>query len=385
MLTFLYDLLEVNVAIEFGFPFPVEMHQSLYEGAIDRHGQYVRWYSSIACPCVDDMGRANPQCNQCLGRGYRYFIVKKRRRFEVVMSMGGSKVSTTRTISSINRLFRGGQPSIDLSYTSFSNKSITLSTIPNRGTHIYVDYEEDLTVPFVGRALYLGNGIIQAVVPPVCIIQGQFVGVISDILYLKNLTKGTDITLTSFWDNYAIIDVADYPDADDVLEISCIFVQPVKFLVNQITMKQRDQGFAIYQNADASCSFPGYIPAGKGDLITLMKAEQKDDVVAIYSGSGDYLLPVFSLSYILRVEDNLGEVTNVQIVKQNQLRFNGAKPNGRFSVSFFYKPTFIMAQELPSVRYAENKVMPKRVSLKKFDNIGRMEATLKRTVSFGEF
>ena len=60
----------------------VEFHPEEFEIAIERHGQYVRWYSSLPCYCIDDLTRPDPNCNQCRGRGWLYYPVKEKRRID---------------------------------------------------------------------------------------------------------------------------------------------------------------------------------------------------------------------------------------------------------------------------------------------------------------
>ena len=102
--------------------FPTEFHPEMFETAITRHGQYLRWYSSLPCHCMDDMARPDPACRKCLGRGYIYYPAKERRRLELTMSYGGIRLSTLYSIKTIHRIYSPTDPSTDISYSTFLDK-----------------------------------------------------------------------------------------------------------------------------------------------------------------------------------------------------------------------------------------------------------------------
>jgi hypothetical protein len=120
----------------------------------------------------------------------------------------------------------------------------------------------------------------------------------------------------------------------------------------------------IFQQADAMMSFPGTFHIGRGDVIVLQLAEMKETMIG-YNDGNSFVFPFQSIAQILHVEDKYGEITDYTLVRENEIIWGVRKPD-RFSCSFTYHPAFSVLDDLPTVRYSENKIWPKRVFLKKF-------------------
>lgn len=343
-----------------------KQHTQLYEEALSRHAQDVRWYSSIPCYCVDDLSRPNPQHKECRGRGFLYLPMKEERVQEDVISLGGNIITLKNNIKQINRIMRGP---IDIDYDSFVGNTITLKTSLDKAVYLIVDYSKDLERVFTGLAVYEGNNIVKANITTVDSKEGKFTGEITEVMVLTNITKNTPIKVLDFWEDRVAID--GIPDEGDILQITCKYLIPFKFIINNLTQKEKDQ-IAIFQEADASLTFPGLLSIGKGDLIMLLRAEQKSHAVGIYPGSGNYLLPFFHVSSIISIIDTIGELTNYTLVKNREIQFNDRKPNGKFSMIFNYNPTFTIWSEASALRYAENKAFVKRVPLKRYEMTSRL-------------
>jgi len=359
---------------------PVYQTPELYESALARHGQYVRWYSSLPCFCVDDVGRADPQCMVCYGKGSIYHPVVAKRTVEEGAGMKNKYIYPTGKIQSVNRVYKGDNT--ELSYSTYTPTYIELDVPLKSGSFYYVDYMEDLTENYTGVATYLGNGLIRVPIEMRSTIHGDFIGEIYSITYLRNVTQGNkEMQVVGHWEDLVL--TLDAPDPGDVLEISCSSVYPIRMLVVGIQQKDRNENFGVIQDGDLSLTFPGYLPVGPGDLVTLLKAEQKSAVVSSYVDEQTEIeIPFFHVKEIIMIQDEIGEVTGASIIKNNKLLFGDRKPKGRFSISFTYNPTFIILDSLPSLRYGENKVFPKKVMLKRYDMFNRKEARPRSSLKY---
>jgi len=201
--------------------------------------------------------------------------------------------------------------------------------------------------------------------------QGDFIGEISSVNYLKNITQDITMGVLAFWEDLILTDGP--VDDSDVLEVDCTYIDPIKFLVTNVIQKEKSDNSMLIQEGELQLTFDGFLPVGPGDLITLLKATQKSAVVGNYSGDGEHEVPFFHLKELIRVEDKIGKIDSVTIVKNNRLMFNDRKPEGRFSVAFMYNPSFVVLEGLPSLRYGEDKVFPKKLPLKRYDMFSRRE------------
>ena len=183
-----------------------------------------------------------------------------------------------------------------------------------------------------------------------------------EVASLVNMTSGKSVKIEGVWANKILTSSVVYPG--DELTIACQYVQALKFLITSINPKTKVDNNMILQKADAMMSFPGTYHIGRGDVIVLQMAEMKETIIGYNEGTS-YTFPFQSVSRILRVEDKYGEITDYSLVRDNEIIWNGRRPE-RFSCSFMYHPTFAVLEDLPSVRYSENKIWPKRVFLKKF-------------------
>ena len=356
----------------------VVFHASAFNSAIDRHGQYVRWYSSLPCTCMDELGRANPNHRECFGRGLIYFPIIEKRILEEAFSYGGREIHTSGKIKRLISVAKTqGEP---LAVSSYRDNVIVMQDLLNRGSYYQISYVVDLLEDFAGAAHYLGKGIIEVPLTPEVISEGTFIGLITKVNSLLNVTKDKPISVQSFWENR--IYTKDVVEETDVLAIDCEMIKPTKMLITSVKgaepgspMYSKDANkMAAWQDCDAVCTYPGYMVIGQNDLITLLRAEQKTSAVGLL-GSGDetYKVPYFHLRDLISVRDELGEVSDVSIIRQNELLFGDRKPQGRFSFSFTYLPTFNVSGDSAVLRYAENKEFPKRIGLKRYDAASRNE------------
>jgi hypothetical protein len=359
-----------------------------FDDAIARHGQYVRWINTILCPCIDEMARGpDPYCPKCQGRGQYYWVDTNRSFVEQKVSFGGKLIETEnkiKTILSIQKTSGEGMLEENLKYDTFSDNSILMHNYLNRNSRYKVQYIGDVTVREVDEGVNLGNGIIQVIFQSAELrdLQGIFVGTLSNVIYVKNVTKKINLTVLDWWADYVVIKEIDKIDPADELEVSVEALQPIKMVISDVKGKIGGQflgggsnpGTGIpMESFDAQCVFPGNLTVGPGDLLCLLRADQKAQASGRLVNVDTYQIPYFEITRMLRIQDKIGEITDYSIVRRNEIKFNGRKPEGRFTCSFMYKPTFTVTKEPAFIRYGEDRLFPKKVMLKRYEYMSRKE------------
>jgi len=337
----------------------IRQHPNLYNQSIARHGQSVRWKSALPCYCLTEYGRTDPQCKKCFGRGTIFHIVETAKRIERGISLGGRIINSKKKISSIERLSDLANNS--LAYSSFDNTDIILSKAIQKGKGWQLEYEENLINTFTGIGLWKGNGIIKVSIPQESSLQGNFTGEITKVNSATNTTQQTSINVLDFWDNRILTNSSI--EESDSIEIDCEYVMPVKFSISNLSFKQKKERFKTSQKGELQATIPSFYEVGTGDMVTLLKATQKMATIGIVNGT--YRLPVFYAKSIIRIEDNLGKIEGATIIRNNEIAWGGRKPTEKFSVSFTYNPTYLVDDDIPDPRHAENKNFPRKVILKK--------------------
>ncbi len=340
----------------------IRQNIQLYEDALRRHGQFTRWHTASKCHCLDTLGRTDPACKKCLGRGNIYSPVTKVRKVEKTMTLGTNVITTKGNIESINSLVDNRNQSVP--YDSFSSNEIVYSSILPNGRMLHIDYEEDLTSIYTGLATYKGRGLIRVPITGEVSLQGDFKGEIISISSIVNTTRSEDINVISFWENLILTD--SFIETSDVITITCIIVKPVKFLISGISQKERYEKSYVSQEADMQLTAPGYYYLGSGDIITLLKSKQRTSVVGESNGSEFHRLPFFSVSDIFTIIDEIGEITDATIIRSNEIQWGSRIPI-KFSITLLYRPTFAVLPDMSSMRNAENKEFPRKVMLKLWD------------------
>ena len=337
----------------------IRQNVQLYEDALRRHGQFTRWHTASKCYCLDSLGKTDPTCKKCLGRGSIYSSVTKVRKVERTMTLGTNIITTKSNIESINSLVDNRNQSV--SYDSFTSNKIIYSSILPNGRMLHIDYNEDLTSTYTSVATYKGRGLIRVPITGEVSIQGDFKGEIISISSIVNTTRSENINVISFWENLILTD--SFIETSDAITITCTIVKPVKFLIHGISQKERYEKSYVSQEADMQLTAPGYYYLGSGDIITLLKSKQRASVVGESNGSEFHRLPFFNISDILSIIDELGTITDAVLVRNNEIQWGSRVPT-KFSITLLYRPTFTVLMDQPSMRNAENKEFPRKVMLK---------------------
>jgi len=337
-----------------------------WEESITRRGQYVLWYAASACYCVSDNGRVNPNCPRCFGKGFVYSPVTSARKIIWTSTDGRKTIDLSSVLQALDskiktvyKAYIGVRDEIVL--LSYTTTTITpVRQIP-KGVRLTLDYEEDLTEQYQGPATYVGANIVEV---PIRLMHNQnyFAGMLVAVRTLYNVTKGRTIPVVATWANKILVN--DTCDEIDDITVDCTYVKARKFLITSVNPKTRLQDNLFSQQADAMMTFPGTYHVGRGDVVVLQLAEIRETMVG-YNEGLSFVLPFQSVSRILRIEDAQGEITDYTLVRDNEIRWGSRVPT-RFSCVFMYHPAFSVLDDLPPLRYSEDKIWPKRVYLKKF-------------------
>jgi hypothetical protein len=338
----------------------IEQHKELYDSAIIRQGQYVRWKSGIPCYCIGERGIADPACKKCFGRGFILYPIEYVTRKETGYSKGGSVITTTGKIYSINKIIVDDNT---LSYQDFNGSRIVLRSSLIPGKEYIVEYKQDLRNSFTGQGICEERGIIRVNIPPISSEEGEFLGEIIKVEYARNNTRGNEMNVLDIWDNMILTD--SNMTEDDDIEVKCTYLLPFKFLLQGLTMKQKHERMLLNQTGEMQITIPGEYIMGSSDTITLLKPVQRMSIVGKLNEP--YRLPVFKAREILRIEDDLGLIEDAKIIRNNEILWNSRKPHGNFSLSFTYSPTYRVDDDIPNLRYSEDKILPKKLTLKKWD------------------
>jgi len=343
----------------------IRQNVKLYEDALKRHGQFCRWYRSNICYCIDEMGRAEPSCKECKGRGHIYESISSIRRIDNGVGGGSAYIETKGNIKSINRVF--GNNNIDISYDSFSGNIIKLNSVIKSGRYWHCDYEEDLKESYLDIAIYEGRGIIRIPTIGHSTLRGNFIGELLEITSVTNVTREEEMNVISFWEDLILTD--SYAEETDEIKVIAKYIKPLKFLISGISQKQRYESSFVTAEADMQVTVPGYYYIGTGDIITQLKAEQIASVAG--NGNGEFhVLPFFHVRSIVTIRDKNGKIEDAIIIRNNEIKW-GARVPEKFSITLTYNPSYSVLADLPTLRYAENKVLPRKVYLKQFDLYSR--------------
>lgn len=348
---------------------PVLQNPRLYEALIERHGQRVLWYRGSKCWCMTDYGRPDPNCYNCDGRGDVYTPVTIVRKIDESVGQGNMTLtlSPKYNLSAVNRIY-----SVAGSWTvlGVNANRIVVDKVVEKARIVTVDFNEDLTTTFTGKAIAEGNGVLRVDISEE-IEQGSFTGLIASISSLYNNTapRTGNLTVLDTWENRILVSAASVQIGDDI-DVTLVWTKAVKMVLSQIDPKVGYKNPTVQQEYHAQLITQGTFLIGEGDLITPQKMQARDSIIGIYKGSAtEYRLPYFHVDRILRIEWSGGVIADATLVRKNIIKWGTTKPDSgaKFSVQLVYHPTFKVFQDIPNLRYAEDKVFPQKLFLKRFD------------------
>jgi hypothetical protein len=259
---------------------------------------------------------------------------------------------------------------------SVDGKSILLSRAVGRGQLASIVYWKTLSSAYKGSAQFVGRNEVTVPVQS-SVIEGSYYGHITAVAALLNVTRNEEMVVESAWENRIL--TSSYAEETDDLYVECTFVDPLTLAYLSMDPKLKISKDSHFQNYDAQVIVPGSYDMGEGDIVTSLSAEARASTVGLSRGE-ETALPYFHVSRIVHAEDALGELQAV-VVSNNRVRWVGREPSGKFSITFMYRPSFTVFEDLPMLRYAENKLFPKKFMAKRYDNLSGRDDRLQKRYS----
>ena len=402
-----------------------------YENALRRHGQSILWTRAILCPCIDPNTR-QPElsCPSCRGRGRLYRPPGVQQVYNEAAKHTVNAVTPRFGPLSPNGILRVRVPKRD--GTGLTQEVTSSPAVDGRGInlsgplvplhpqeHVYIDYAFDPSLHSVDALVdeHHGTGDQTYTIEGYTKVSGYFrtpitpehqthrhlsavrsfgKGYIDARLSIKlvyrtydsdgNVVAGseTDVPFT-FDENtgvvrYRIIEgdgsLPDYPTGGSwKIHITYSYNRPFRFVINNISEKQRYTSPYITQEADAVLTLPSWARVSPNDLFTVLAAEQTGEEIIDPNQSAsltDYIRGYYDVVRILEVVDKTGKYHTGYTLQNNDELVWTVKPTTPYTVQFLYNPTYVAVEGFPTLRAAENKQFPQKINLKKWSRTDSM-------------
>jgi len=349
----------------------------LYDDALLRHAQYIRWMRSLLCPCVsNDTSQPDPQCDLCKGRGRVYLPPEDMViRDEVVKHDSNGHLypkqfGITDVISVVRK-------DVALTVTAFTSSMISIAEPYPKGHEVVTvsyKFKPEVTVTVEDSTVHDTNML--KTIATVFEERGKtFEGTVISVSRAYNVTKAETYTVAKLEKEYIHLTDMGTWEAGDVLEIDYIYLKPYKFLFTGISQRIRRERTYILDEADALLMTPSWVRFSPDDLFTLISGEQTANTIldpTVVAGN-DMIHGYFDVSQLLAVMDTTGKQytvgTDVELFGRDEIKWNITKPTVPYSIQFTYHPTFTALTNYSSVRNSEDKVFVNRINLKQFDRL----------------
>lgn len=345
-----------------------------YDEAIGRHGQWVRWMKSTKCPCVDPVdGQPDPQCDQCIGRGWVY---RPPKTFTILQEVsrrdGQGRVYPRHTpVSNVLAVKRN---STDVPFASPQPSEDYIKLDPPYPPHyapLTVDYEFSVEESVTADTPeVIGSGILRVQGTDFSDQGKRFEGTITGVTRVENLTRNETYTVSRFEKEYIYLDgMGTYQNGDE-LGVDFTYVGPFYFVLSQITQKMRYESAYVLADASAQLVCPAWAMPSDGDIFTQLAGEipSREVVEPAASSGDDEIHTYFDIAYLVyAVDQGENEYTpgeDFELVGRNKIHWISPKPSSPYTVEFTYHPTFVSIVEQTSMRRAENKEFANKINLK---------------------
>lgn len=342
-----------------------------FDGVVDRHGQRVLWKAASPCVCVSEDGVANPNCNLCQGRGQRYTIPEDVESYFKVKAKGRvvEIPSDVDALAILKVAQNRSGTELAVWSTNLTDGTITLAESPIRGDVLKVTYTKNREEMYLGVGTKVDTRLYEA----------NLVGDISSdpgnvIVVDDTGASPEEYTGQAVWANRVYVN--DTPASPTIqytagaVTVSCKYAEPFKVALQQVTPKLIHQVGSFLQGYDALVTIPSGFFAGSGDLFSTITMEVRNSFVGRGDGS-QVDLPVFNVKRVLRAYDDQGDLP-VSLIGSSRIEWMSRTPTGKYVVVFTYHPTFKVFLDIPTPRYAEEKVFPTRVLAKRYDSVSEI-------------
>jgi len=352
-----------------------------YESALRRHGQWVRWTRAVVCPCLStSTNQPSPSCSLCKGRGRVYttpdrFTVswesaKHNNMGKVFPKMGSVVVGSVSVFQRGVELPLASVQPADGSYVQLA------APFPAEWELLNMRYDYSPIQNALDETPTVIATNVLKISSPTFQTRGRwYVGSIRRVRAVTNITKNESYTVSKYEKDFIFLSsMGTYTSGDELLA-SYDYVLPFSFIVTGISQKMRYEKPYILDEASAQLITPYYCKVSPDDLLTALSKDQYGTAIVdpTLTVGNDVLNNYFDVVRITRIVDLDGVEhdvdTEVTLVGRNEISWVTAKPTKKYSVQFFYNPTYIALRDYSSMRVSENKEFVNKINLMQYDMI----------------
>lgn len=359
--------------------FPVFQHRDVYEAALARHGQSLRWMRGITCTCISsDTSQADPSCLLCYGRGVRYSAPESSQFNERVLSVDGLIILQFSPIGGVVTVF-DERTEQQLAVTSVVQNRVQLSSTPSGHSPLLVSYNAG----FQKSVVNVLCTVVDSGDPNYLWLQPGGVDVRSfatafEVSILTTpapaVLDSASVTVPVLSVDRNLLRIARPVTLNGPYRASFSYIKPFKFLLHSVSEKMKwDTGY-VAEEADAVLVVPWYIKLGVQDVVTMLSGRQAANAVLMSTaGVTDPIRNYFDVVELVRAYNASGvelDISKASIVNRNEILWqSGFRPTGKYSIQFLYRPTFVVLPSLPTLRNAEDSAFVNRVSVSEYTRL----------------
>lgn len=350
---------------------------SLYEGALGRHAQWMRWMRAITCPCIQQTTRQpDPHCDLCKGRGHIYRHPGPFKVLQEVAKHDGRGTITPRytpVSGDISVSYRG--ETLELADPQPSTETITLAEpYPKLYGRLFVNYSFDPTYTIVdGATEFVKTNTLRVTGTDFTERGKSFEGSIESVSRVYNETRDESYTVASFDKEFIVLEsMGSFVEGDTVVA-DYIYMKAFPLLFHSVSQKMRYERGYVLEDADAILVMPHWAQPAPHDLFTMLSGTQEASAVIdpTFGAGNDVIRQYFDISEPHIAIDLDGNEylpnTDFVIVNRNEVKWLTSKPSKRYTIEFNYHPTFVSISNFDTVRTSENKSFVNRINVKQFD------------------
>ena len=365
--------------------FQTQQTPRLYDEALARHAQYVRWMKAIPCAClVPSTKQPDPNCSVCRGRGrfYRPPGTQRVLQEETRRDFAGTiRTKYSSVVPGSAVVWHQGK-TLSVDPTPLSDGSIALqSPLPPPYARLFVDYEFSPVREVIAENSEVVHSPWLRTLATQRVSQGRTVqGTVTEVHRVYNVTRDETLDVDSISQHFIRLDDLGNWQQGDQLEVDYSYVEPFRFLLTGISEKMRYERAYVSPQADALLMAPHFTKISHGDVFTALSAEQR--ATHVFSpgeivGESIFLDAYYDIARIDEMYSAYGVLIpseHYELRGRNEIVWLVDPPHTKCSVIFTYHPTFVAFMDQPSLRAAEDKAFVIRINLTLYNRTSAEES-----------